>query len=215
MIHYDAFFFDFDGVLADSVEVKTRAFATLFEGYGEKVVYQVIEHHRRHGGMSRKEKFCYYYKNYLGAEITDQKLTDLCQKFSQLVVNEVIRSPEIEGAEKFLKKWYNKIPCFIISAAPDKEIKEIAGQRGLTLYFKVIVGSSDSKQNHLKNLIKKYDFNPAYCLFFGDAESDYRAAKACFVNFIGILPGPDAPLLKIDSKVKWVKHFHELKSKFE
>ena len=30
-VHYDAFVFDFDGVLADSVEVKTRAFAKLFD----------------------------------------------------------------------------------------------------------------------------------------------------------------------------------------
>ena len=29
--------FDFDGVLADSVEVKTRAFSLLYKSYGKKI----------------------------------------------------------------------------------------------------------------------------------------------------------------------------------
>ncbi len=41
-----AIFFDFDGVLADSVEIKTLAFAKLFEQYGKEVVNIVVEHHR-------------------------------------------------------------------------------------------------------------------------------------------------------------------------
>ena len=55
-MYYEAFFFDFDGVLADSVEVKTRAFARLFESYGPEVVARVVAHHRYHGGMTRIEK---------------------------------------------------------------------------------------------------------------------------------------------------------------
>ncbi|MEE9509964.1 MAG: HAD hydrolase-like protein [Candidatus Bathyarchaeia archaeon] len=53
---YQAFFFDFDGVLADSVEVKTRAFAKLFESYGPEIQARVVEHHRKNGGMTRKDK---------------------------------------------------------------------------------------------------------------------------------------------------------------
>lgn len=37
---------------------------------------------------------------------------------------------------------------------------------------------------------------PGRCLFFGDVESDYRAAQACGVHFLGILPDQQAPLLK-------------------
>jgi len=212
MKSYDAFFFDFDGVLVDSVEVKTRAFAKLFKEHGKTVVQQVVDHHRRHGGMTRKDKFVYYYKNYLGIDITDKKLTDLCQQFSQLVVDEVVISPEIEGAEDFLKKWYNKIPCFIVSAAPDEEIKEIVKRREIGQYFKDLFGSSKSKQKHIEYIIKMNHFNLDNCLFFGDAESDYNAAKACNINFMAILPDPDAPLLAVDSKVDWVNNFFELRT---
>ena len=49
----DALIFDFDGVLADSVEVKTRAFAKLFQSYGPEIEDRVVKYHRNNGGMSR------------------------------------------------------------------------------------------------------------------------------------------------------------------
>jgi len=42
---YKALFFDFDGVLADSVEVKTDAFSKLFEKFGPEIQAKVVEHH--------------------------------------------------------------------------------------------------------------------------------------------------------------------------
>ena len=53
--------FDFDGVLANSVEVKTRAFALLYKPYGEKVVEKVLEHHTANEGISRFDKISYYH----------------------------------------------------------------------------------------------------------------------------------------------------------
>lgn len=205
-----AFFFDFDGVLADSVEVKTRAFAQLFAQYGQNIVLKVMEHHRRHGGMPRVEKFKYYYKNFLNKPLDKDELKVLCRDFSRLVVDEVVSAPEIPGVADFLKKWHNSILCFIISATPDSEIKNIVSQRGMEEFFREVLGSSRSKQKNLEYLLKKYNLSPQKCLFFGDAESDYRAATACGVNFIGIVPGPDAPLLQVAPDIKWVKDFTEL-----
>ena len=205
-----AFFFDFDGVLADSVEVKTQAFAMLFESYGTEIAAKVIDHHRRHGGMTRVEKFHYYYKEFLKETLTDKMLAELCWQFSRLVVDQVVSSPEIKGAEAFLVKWHGHIPCYVISATPDDEIRAIVRRRGLQMYFKEVLGSSASKRENLKILLDKYRFNPARCIFLGDAESDYRAAKECRVEFIAILPGSDAPLLKVVPDVRWVNNFEVL-----
>ena len=206
-MRYEAFFFDFDGVLADSVEVKTRAFGLLFEPYGPEVVAQVVDHHRNHGGMTRVGKFCHYYREFLKETLTDEMLAELCQQFSRLVVDEVVKSPEIKGAKAFLMEWHDHIPCFVISATPDNEIREIVRRRGLQNFFKEVLGSSASKSENLKTLLNNYRFDPAKGLFFGDAESDYRAAKDCGVEFMAILPGPDSPLLKIVPDVRWVNNF--------
>ena len=50
-------FFDFDGVIADSVNVKTEAFEKIYLPYGKEIAEKVINHHRENGGMSRFEKF--------------------------------------------------------------------------------------------------------------------------------------------------------------
>ena len=57
------FIFDFDGVLVDSVELKTIAFVHLYEEYGSHIVDLVIAFHCKNGGMSRFEKFKYFHNN--------------------------------------------------------------------------------------------------------------------------------------------------------
>ena len=46
-------FWDFDGVIKDSVDVKTQAFIDLFDAYGSNVVQAVVAHHIKNGGISR------------------------------------------------------------------------------------------------------------------------------------------------------------------
>ena len=210
MEDFQALFFDFDGVLADSVEVKTKAFAKLFEPYGPDVVSKVVDHHRKNGGMTRVEKFYHYYQGFLGKPLHEDDLKRLCDDFSRLVVDEVVAAPEIPGAGEFLRKWYKILSCFIVSATPDEEIRLIVTRRGLKNYFREVLGSSRSKQENVEFLLKKYDLNPGKCIFFGDAESDYKAATACDVNFIGIVPGPDAPLLQVAPGIRWARNFNEL-----
>ena len=53
-------FWDFDGVIKDSVDVKTCAFVSLFKNFGSEVLNQVVEHHEANGGVSRFEKMPLY-----------------------------------------------------------------------------------------------------------------------------------------------------------
>ena len=45
----EALIFDFDGVILESVETKTRAFAELYKDKGPDVVDKVVRHHLAHG----------------------------------------------------------------------------------------------------------------------------------------------------------------------
>ena len=61
-----AIFWDFDGVIAESVNVKTEAFYNLYLPYGIEIAEKVRRHHLDNGGMSRFEKFRYYQTRLLG-----------------------------------------------------------------------------------------------------------------------------------------------------
>jgi HAD superfamily hydrolase (TIGR01549 family) len=207
---YQALFFDFDGVLADSVEVKTKAFARLFEPFGPEVRAKVVDHHRRHSGVTRVEKFRHYYQEFLHQPLSEEELAELCQRFAKLVVDEVVTAAEIPGAERFLRLCVEKLPLFVVSAAPEAELQEIVKSRGWSGYFREVRGASRSKRENLAMLLQKYDLAAERCLFFGDAEADYRAARACGVKFIGIVPGPWAPLLRAAPHIEWRRDFTEM-----
>ncbi len=194
-------------MIADSVEVKTRAFASLFSRFGPEVETKVIEHHRSHGGMTRMEKLKHYYREFIGKEASQKELEDLADEFSSLVVDDVIASDPIDGINLFLETWYQKVMCFIDSATPDDEIVEIVKRRGLAAYFKDVLGSSRSKTENLELIMKKNNLKAEECLFFGDAYSDFRAAENCRVRFIGILPDENAPLLKKAPEIIWHTNF--------
>jgi phosphoglycolate phosphatase-like HAD superfamily hydrolase len=204
---WQALFFDFDGVLVDSVEVKTRAFGQLFQPFGQEVMEQVVDHHRRHSGVTRVDKFRHYYREFLQQPLAEAELADLCRRFARLVVDEVVAAPEIPGAEAFLRAVAGQLPCFVVSAAPENEVREIVQRRGWTRYFREVRGAPRRKGENLEILVGKYSLNPRHCWFFGDAESDYRAAQGCGVHFLGVVPGPEAPLLQVVPGIAWVRDF--------
>jgi len=181
------FVFDFDGVIVDSVEVKTEAFAELYKPYGKGVVDKVVDHHRNHGGVSRFDKFKYYHKNYLNENIGNQYIDELSAKFSSLVVNKVIAADEISGVNQFLDYLHeHKKLCVINSATPENEVQEIIKKRGLEKYFLSTLGSPATKTENLTQLLKMYSCKAEEALFFGDAESDSDAANNLGVSFVGI-----------------------------
>ena len=59
MRQYKLVFWDFDGVIKDSVLAKTNAFRLLFEEHLPELIEQICEHHRTHGGLSRFKKYLY------------------------------------------------------------------------------------------------------------------------------------------------------------
>jgi len=207
MNKYDALFFDFDGVIVDSVDLKTRALKKIFEPFGELIVKKVLFHHVNHLGVNRRLKMQYYYKEFLNISLKESHLNEICHQFSDLVLNEIVAAPEIPGVEEYLRRFYKKTPIFVISGAPEIELKKIISRRGLDIYFKDVFGSLVEKGSILLKLIRKYALTPENCLYYGDAESDYIAAKKCGVQFCAVVKGDNSHLLKIDPKVNWINNF--------
>ena len=187
-MNWEAVFFDFDGVILDSVDVKTKAFAKMFREYGPEVEKKVVEYHLDNGGVSRFDKFRYYYKNILYKPINQNEIDELSEQFSRLAVEGVLASPFIPGARKSLEELRNdNVPCYIVSATPYEEINLIVGKKELKGYFKEVHGSPRKKWEICQEIINRKNYNPQNCLFIGDAMSDYEAAQKSDVCFLGIV----------------------------
>jgi phosphoglycolate phosphatase-like HAD superfamily hydrolase len=178
--------FDFDGVICDSVNVKTDAFATMYKAYGDEVVARVISHHHEHGGISRYEKFRYYHKEFLGVVLTDEEVMMMGDIFSSIALQKVIDSPYLPGVLNFIKKSQQNSDLFICTGTPETEIRIILDKKGLTKYFKGIYGAPKNKADIIQEIIHTYRFSNKELEFYGDAMTDYNAAKATNIKFTGV-----------------------------
>ena len=77
----EVIFWDFDGVIKDSVEVKSIAFEKLFSDYDQNLADRVREHHERNGGVSRFEKIPLYL-SWSNEVVTRKKIQEFSNRFS-------------------------------------------------------------------------------------------------------------------------------------
>ena len=124
-------FWDFDGVIKDSVKVKSTVFGLLFAPFGDDVVKQVREHHEANGGLSRFDKLPIYL-GWAGCLSTPELVEEYSNKFSILVKHKVIESNWVPGVLEFIRNKTNKQSYFIISATPQDEIEEIIQKNTIT-----------------------------------------------------------------------------------
>jgi phosphoglycolate phosphatase-like HAD superfamily hydrolase len=176
--------FDFDGVIAESVQIKTDAFARLYEDFGSEIVNKVVKHHVANGGMSRFEKIRLYHKSYLNKAITNKENEELANQFSVLVVEKVIDSPYVPGVFKYIQKCYEKYNLFISTGTPTNEMEQILIGRGIAEYFIEIHGSPEKKSVHISKIMSKYNYHPDELIFYGDANTDIDAAEQANLPFV-------------------------------
>ena len=182
---FQAILFDFDGVLCECMDVKTEAFAQLYDSFGKEIVKRVVEHHIKNGGISRYKKIEHYHKEYLNQDISKEEVDRLAQKFSDLVVEKVIASDWVEGAKEFLEKYYKKLDLYVISGTPREELDLIVKKRDMESYFKGVFGTPDTKPVHARRIISKNGYNPEKVLYIGDSLSDFKDAQEAKIPFLG------------------------------
>ena len=181
-----AIIFDFDGVILQSVNIKTQAFATLYSKYGDDVRKAVIAHHLEHGGISRFEKFRIYHKKFLNYNITDYEVNQLADKFSKLVFEGVCNSPYVLGAQEFLEHVNNKYLTFICTGTPENEIIKILKHKNLSNSFYGVYGSPNDKVSIINTIISINNLSLNDVLFIGDAMTDYNASVKTGIDFVGV-----------------------------
>jgi phosphoglycolate phosphatase-like HAD superfamily hydrolase len=180
---YKYIFWDFDGVIKDSVKVKSIAFMKLFELFGQDVAIKVRKHHEANGGMSRYDKLPLYLQ-WSGQEPTDNMVKVYSENFSKLVKQNVINSKWVPGVLEYLDKQYDKHDFFLVTATPQLEIEEILSSLNIKHFFNQTIGAPIAKSEAIGNLLNEYSITPENSVMIGDSNSDYNAAKLNNISFI-------------------------------
>lgn len=178
--------FDCDGVLLDSVPVKSTAFGRLAEPYGAEARDRLLLFHALHGGVSRYEKFAWFFRNVLGREISPEESAEWGRKFAEYSLDEVRRCPLVPGAMGVLEKWRGVLPLYVCSGAPQAELGMVLEERGIAPFFTGIYGSPPGKTELLARIIRLAGVAAEETLMIGDAITDRNAAEAAEARFYGV-----------------------------
>jgi phosphoglycolate phosphatase len=175
---------DFDGTVVDSASLKTEAFFQVVSCFGEEVAEAARQYHLLNQGMNRAAKFKWL-SNKFQLNLTDRELRDLSESFSRIVVDSVISSDLLPGAEIFLNRD-SETPMFLISATPSDELRMILESRHITECFTAFFGYPPEKSESLRFILNRWNLTANETLMIGDSRSDLDAANSCGVNFIGL-----------------------------
>jgi len=180
---YKYIFWDFDGVIKDSLEAKSDAFVFLFRKYGEEITEKIKFHHQENGGISRFEKIPIYL-SWSGIPVTEKNIEIFSKDFSKLTIESVIASNWVPGIIDYLESSSNMQKFFLVTATPQKDIEEIVKRSGIGHFFKSIYGSPFTKYSAIKEEIIKRGMKLSEVLVVGDSLIDLLAAKKNKVSFI-------------------------------
>jgi HAD superfamily hydrolase (TIGR01549 family) len=176
-------FWDFDGVIKDSVEVKSIAFEKLFSIYGSKISRKIREHHEKNGGVSRFDKIPLY-MSWTNELVTNEGVQKFCNQFSLLVKQSVIDSPWVPGFLEFIGSNHNKQKHILVTATPKDEIEEILEKLDIKHFFYKVYGSPVLKKDAIFMELNNLAIEPKNAIMLGDSNSDYKAAKNNGILFI-------------------------------
>jgi phosphoglycolate phosphatase-like HAD superfamily hydrolase len=182
----DCVFFDFDGVIADSVDAKIHAFGQLYSGFGDEIRAKVEAYQRAVPGETRYEKIPKFHREHLGVTLSAAEVEAWCARLSDIVLDTVVESPLLPDVIAVLEQLQGAgIPSHIVSGTPHDELAIILRRKGLNAYFRSAEGAPRRKETIVDGLLERYRLDPARCLFVGDAMTDHRCATACAIPFLG------------------------------
>jgi phosphoglycolate phosphatase-like HAD superfamily hydrolase len=189
---------DFDGVLAESNEIKDAAFGEFFSRY-PKHVEDMQAFHLEHHERPRRFKFAYYVEHLMGGG--EVSVDRMAEEFSALVADRVVHCPEVPGAGGFLREFSPLLPLYVSSVTPHEELQRIVAARGMAVYFKGVYGDPpNAKTDVVRQILASEGLQADQAVFVGDSASDWRVAQETGISFIGRdsgKPFPDPDLLPL------------------
>lgn len=181
--NYKAIFWDFDGVIKESLAAKADAFVSIFTNLDQSEKDYIKEHHLLNGGIPRDIKIRHYLE-FLGLPSDQLSLDFYVYKFSQIVVQKVLESDWVPGALEFISQnRFNQL-FFLVSAIPDAELSTIISSLNLSSFFVAHSGCSKSKSSFIKESIEYHRLSRLSCMMVGDSAADLDAATDSKIYFV-------------------------------
>jgi phosphoglycolate phosphatase len=166
------------------VALKDQAVFNLFGDATLEERQRILDLHRQNPGINRRERISLLLDKGLGRKASADILDRMFDRFSSLVWDGLMTCPEVPGVRGFLDTL-RFTPCYVVSAAPQEEVRAVACARDFSKYFVDILGTPPSKAELLLEIMRREKVRSESMLFIGDKISDFKAALEAGVSFLG------------------------------
>lgn len=182
-LKYKTLFWDFDGVIKESYEIKLETYSALFSQFGCQLQNRIVEHHTNNPGISRYIKIPLY-MSWSGISSTDENIQKYLSLFAQQVQDLVISAAWVPGVLDFLSSHCGASRQIIVTATPENEMRFILNKLKISYFFASVYGAPRSKEECIEEEINKNGLLTSECVMIGDTISDFYAAKYNQIDFI-------------------------------
>lgn len=180
-----AIFFDFDGVIMDSMALKVQAYCACLSEFNfdpdeiEKIVSE-------HMGQSRRRIIVVLYERLKGEKIPPDVFESALKVFNDLDDAAREKMTYLPGSREFVEAVHSGYYTAIVTGTPEDFILKTTAYHDLDQYFDTVRGSPDQKPAILAELMAKNGLIPEECIFIGDGKTDQQAADHHGMRFVGM-----------------------------
>lgn len=183
---YSTIFWDFDGVILNSDEVRTEGFKYIFDSYSKKHIDMLINYHTINGGLSRYEKIEYFSQKILDKKLNDEEKKQYAQLYGNYCRERLCdKNLLIKNSINFISENHKNFDFHLVSASDEKELIYLCSNLDIKKYFKSISGSPVNKIKNIKRLLKSNNYIESKCCLIGDSINDKVAAIENSISFFG------------------------------
>jgi phosphoglycolate phosphatase-like HAD superfamily hydrolase len=175
-------FWDFDGVIKESLDIKADGFERLFLPYGRSVAARVREHHEANGGVSRYEKIALYLQ-WAGESPTAERVEEVAARFAALVCDAVVEAAWVPGVDAYLAANHERQDFVLVTGTPQAEIERILNALRISHWFREVHGSPKRKEDAVRDVLTRWKCAAANCVAVGDSATDLHAAVNNGIRF--------------------------------
>lgn len=183
---YKVILWDFDGVIMDSMPIRDLGFEKTLSDYPNNQVEELLDFHRKNGGLSRYVKFRYFFENIRKETVIERQIADLAQRFSEIMLSLLINEKLlINDSIKFIKNNSENFKFHIVSGSDGIELNKICSGLDLDKFFITIQGSPTPKKQLVRDLLSFYSYDKTDVCLIGDSGNDQEAAEYNQISFFG------------------------------
>lgn len=177
---------DFDGVLMDSMPIRDQGFYEVLKKYPRTEVEELMNFHRKNGGLSRYVKFRYFFEEVRKEKVSEAEVKNWAYRFSVVMRKNLIKDDLIiKDSMEFVRNNHEHFKMHIVSGSDQEELRYLCKENNIASFFNSIHGSPTPKISLVEQVIKKNGYKKEETILIGDSVNDYEAAKKNDIQFFG------------------------------